>query len=226
MKVQDADIILWNGLDLELWFRRFFRSLKGVPEFTVSKGVQPIKITKGPYKGKPNPHAWMSLKDTKIYIDNIVVALSFVDKTYQNYYLKRARNYKKKLDREIKPLIDSLKVLPSNRQWLVTSEGAFSYLTRDIGFKEVYLWPINSDQQGSIKQVLAVIETVKKNNIPVVFSESTVSPDLALQVASETDAVYGGVLYVDSLSSIDGPVPSFIKLLKKTYSAIAQSLSL
>ena len=67
--------------------------------------------------------------------------------------------------------------------WLVTSEGAFSYLARDYKMREAYLWPINADQQGTPQQVRHVIELVRKNGIPVVFSESTVSDRAAKQVA-------------------------------------------
>ena len=112
--------------------------------------------------------------------------------------------------------------VPENKRWLVTSEGAFGYLTKDYGFKEVYLWPINAEQQGTPKQVRKVIDAVRKNNIPVVFSESTISPKPMKQVAKETGAKYGGVLYVDSLSNKDGPVPTYVDLLNVTVSTIVK----
>ena len=71
--------------------------------------------------------------------------------------------------------------------------------TRDYGLREAYLWPINADEQGTPKQVRKVIDLVRENKIPVVFSESTISDRAAKQVARETGARYGGVLYVDSL---------------------------
>jgi manganese/iron transport system substrate-binding protein len=104
----------------------------------------------------------------------------------------------------------------------VSSEGAFSYLTRDYGMKEAYLWPINADEQGTPKQVRKVIDLVRKNKIPVLFSESTISDRAAKQVARETGARYGGVLYVDSLSAAGGPVPTFLDLLQVTVETIAK----
>jgi uncharacterized periplasmic iron-binding protein HI_0362 len=121
-----------------------------------------------------------------------------------------------------KPLREKLAQVPENKRWLVTSEGAFGYLTKDYGFKEVYLWPINAEQQGTPKQVRKVIDAVRKNNIPVVFSESTISPKPMKQVAKETGAKYGGVLYVDSLSNKDGPVPTYVDLLNVTVSTIVK----
>ena len=119
----------------------------------------------------------------------------------------------------------ALDAIPQERRWLVTSEGAFSYLARDFGLKELYLWPINADGQGKPQQVRKVIDAVKADKIPVVFSESTVSPDPAQQVARETGARYGGVLYVDSLSEADGPVPTYLDLMRVTTETIAKGLA-
>ena len=169
VKAQSADLVLWNGLNLERWFEKFFQNVKDKPAVVVTEGIEPMSINE--------------------------------------------------LD---KPLREKLAQVPEAQRWLVTSEGAFSYLTRDYGFKEAYLWPINAEQQGTPQQVRKVIETVKANNIPVVFSESTISPKPAKQVAKETGAKYGGVLYVDSLSNKKGPVPTYIDLLNTTVSTIAK----
>jgi manganese/iron transport system substrate-binding protein len=104
--------------------------------------------------------------------------------------------------------------IPADQRWLVSSEGAFSYLTKNYGMREVYLWPVNADEQGTPQQVRKVIDTVRSNRIPVVFSESTISDKAALQVAKETGARYGGVLYVDSLTTDRGPAPTYLKLLE------------
>jgi manganese/iron transport system substrate-binding protein len=114
--------------------------------------------------------------------------------------------------------------IPEENRWLVTCEGAFSYLARDFGLKELYLWPMNADQVGTPQQVRKVIDGVRDNAIPVVFCESTVNTDPAKQVARETGALFGGVLYVDSLSGPDGPVPSYLDLLRIDAETIADAL--
>ena len=98
------------------------------------------------------------------------------------------------------PLRQRLAAVPPAKRWLVTSEGAFSYLARDYGFRELYLWPINADAIGTPRQIRRVIDEMRQQKIEVIFSESTVSDRPARQVAKETGARYGGVLYVDSLS--------------------------
>ena len=222
VKAQSADLVLWNGLNLERWFEKFFQNVKDKPAVVVTDGIEPISIHEGPYTGNPNPHAWMSPSNALIYIENIKNALVKYDPQNKETYEKNAALYAQKIKELDKPLREKLAQVPEAQRWLVTSEGAFSYLTRDYGFKEAYLWPINAEQQGTPQQVRKVIETVTVNNIPVVFSESTISPQPAKQVAKETGAKYGGVLYVDSLSNKKGPVPTYVDLLNTTVSTIAK----
>ena len=222
VKAQSADLVLWNGLNLERWFEKFFQNVKDKPAVVVTEGIEPMSINEGPYTGNPNPHAWMSPSNALIYIENIKNALVKYDPQNKETYEKNAALYAQKIKELDKPLREKLAQVPEAQRWLVTSEGAFSYLTRDYGFKEAYLWPINAEQQGTPQQARKVIETVKANNIPVVFSESTISPKPAKQVAKETGAKYGGVLYVDSLSNKKGPVPTYVDLLNTTVSTIAK----
>lgn len=225
LRAQDADLILWNGMNLERWFERFLQDVPGAKSVIVTEGIEPLSIYEGPYDGKPNPHAWMSTGNALIYIRNIEKALAEADPKNAAVYKKNADAYAARIEELRAQLQQSLAAIPAAQRYLVTSEGAFSYLARDFNLQEVYLWPINADQQGTPQQIRTVIDTVRANNIPVVFSESTVSPRPAQQVAEETNTFYGGVLYVDSLSDIDGPVPSYIDLLKVTTETIAQGFA-
>jgi manganese/iron transport system substrate-binding protein len=225
LRAHDADLVIWNGLNLERWFEKFFRNLSDVPSVVVSEGVEPMGIAEGPYTGKPNPHAWMSPQAALIYVENIRKALAEHDQANAETYARNAAAYSEKIKAAVEPIRATLNTIPEERRWLVTSEGAFSYLARDFKLKELYLWPINADQQGTPKQVRKVIDAVRANKIPVVFSESTVSADPAKQVARETGAKYGGVLYVDSLSDESGPVPTYIDLLRVTAETIAKGLT-
>lgn len=222
VRAQDARLILWNGMNLERWFERFMKDVKGAKSIVVSEGVEPISIYEGPYNGKPNPHAWMSTANALIYVENIRKAFAENDPDNAETYNRNARAYAeriKALDAELKK---ALADIPSAQRYLVTSEGAFSYLAKDLDMREIYLWPINADQQGTPQQVRHVIDKVRENGIPVVFSESTVSAKPARQVAKESGAIYGGVLYVDSLTEDDGPVPTYLDLLKVTAGTIAE----
>ena len=225
IRAQDADLILWNGLNLELWFEQFFLNLKDVPSVTLTDGVVPMSISGGDYNGKPNPHAWMSTTSAMIYVDNIRDAFVKYDPENAAIYTANAETYKNEIAAVIKPLEVDILAVPEGQRWLVSCEGAFSYLIRDFQMQELYLWPINADQQGTPQQVRKVIDGVRANKIPAVFCESTVSQSPAQQVARETDAIYGGMLYVDSLTEADGAVPTYIDLLRTTVETIATGLS-
>ncbi len=224
VRTDKADLVLWNGLGLELWFEKFLEQLGDVPSVVVSDGVDPIDIHQGPYTGKPNPHAWMSPSDALIYVDNITAAMANADPANAKIYEANAGAYKKSIEQLIAPLREKINDIPEKHRWLVSSEGAFSYLARDLGLKELYLWPINADQQGTPSQVRKVIDTVNNEAIRTVFSESTISPKPAEQVARETGAHYGGVLYVDSLSESDGAVPTYLDLIRTTTETVVTGL--
>ena len=188
VRAQAADLVLWNGFNLERWFERFFENVKEVPAVTVTENIEPMGISEGPYSGRPNPHAWMSSNNALIYVENIRKALVKYDPANADAYNKNAAAYSAQIKALDEPLRKRLAAIPENQRWLVSSEGAFSYLTRDYQMQEAYLWPINADEQGTPKQVRKVIDLVRKNKIPVVFSESTISDRAAKQVARETGA--------------------------------------
>lgn len=225
IRAQNADLILWNGLNLERWFEQFFGNLTDVPSATLTDGIVPVGISEGEYSGKPNPHAWMSLYNAIIYVDNIRDAMSEHDPENAAIYAANAEAYKAEITAAIAPLRAAVLAVPEQQRWLASCEGAFSYLTRDFQLKEVYLWPINADAQGTPQQVRRMIDAVRANSIPAVFCESTVSQDPAEQVARETGVHYGGVLYVDSLTEADGPVPTYIDLLRVTSQTIVDELA-
>ncbi|WP_226935431.1 metal ABC transporter substrate-binding protein [Pseudogemmobacter faecipullorum] len=224
VRAQGADLILWNGMNLELWFERFLTNLGDVPSVTVTDGVDPIPIASGSYQGKPNPHAWMGLENAQIYVDNIARAFVAADPANAETYLANAESYKARLRAGLEPLKAEIAAIPEAQRWLVSCEGAFPYLARDLGLRELYLWPMNADQMGTPQQIRTVIDGVREHAIPAVFCESTVNNAPAEQIARETGAAYGGMLYVDSLSEPDGPVPTYLDLLQVTTATIAKGL--
>ena len=225
VRASDADLVLWNGLNLELWFEQFVANLGDMPSVTLTEGIDPIPISTGSYQGKPNPHAWMGLDNALVYIDNIAAAFAEHDPGNAATYAANAEAYKAELRATIEPLRDRIAEIPEERRWLATCEGAFSYLARDFAMQELYLWPMNADQVGTPQQVRRVIDGIREHDIPVVFCESTVNTAPAEQVARETGARYGGVLYVDSLSDADGPVPTYLDLLRVTAQTVADGLA-
>ena len=221
----DADLILWNGLNLERWFEQFLANLGDVPSATLTEGIAPIPIAEGAYEGLANPHAWMGLDNALVYVGNIEAALAQADPANAETYAANAEAYRDRIVATLEPLRARVADIPEGQRWLVSCEGAFSYLAADLGLRELYLWPINADQTGTPQQVRAVIDAVRANDIPAVFCESTVNQAPAEQVARETGAAYGGMLYVDSLSTEDGPVPTYLDLLAVTTGTVLDGLT-
>lgn len=223
-KAADADLILDNGLNLELWFAQFVETVD-VPHVVVSEGVEVMDITEDAYAGKPNPHAWMSPLNVQIYVDNMVDAFSRLDPAHSDDFAANGEEYKAQLQEVHDELVAELSTLPENERALVSCEGAFSYLTRDAGLTEAFIWPVNAEQQATPQQIAATIRFVEDNDVPAVFCESTVSDRAMQQVVEATDAVYGGILYVDSLSAADGPVPTYLDLIRHDAEAIVAGLT-
>ena len=224
VKAQDADLILYNGMNLERWLERFLGSVKDVPSVVLTEGIEPIPIAEGPYTDKPNPHVWMSPRNALVYVENIRQAFVELDPENADTYNDNAAAYSERLKAIDERLQADLARVPEKQRTLVSCEGAFSYLARDYNLEEIYIWPINAEQQFTPKQVQKVIEKVKANDVPTIFCESTVSNEGQKQVAKTTGARFGGNLYVDSLSTEDGPVPTFIDLLEYDARTITNGL--
>ena len=211
-------------MNLERWFEQFLGNVQDVPSVILTEGIEPIAIAEGPYTDKPNPHAWMSPQNALIYIENIRQAFIELDPDNEETYNANAAAYSEQLQAIDAELQANLAQVPEDQRYLVSCEGAFSYLASDYDLKEVYLWPINAEQQSTPKQIQGVIDAVNANDIATVFCESTVSDEGQQQVARATGATFGGNLYVDSLSTADGPVPTFLDLLDYDVQVISEGL--
>jgi len=218
-----ADLILDNGLGLEAWFARFVDDL-AVPHVVVSAGVETLPIAEDAYAGLDNPHAWMSPLNVQRYADNIAAALADLDPARAEAYLTNAASYREQLQRVHDELIRDLAPVPEEQRVLVTCEGAFSYLARDAGLEEHYIWPVNAEQQATPQQIARTIDTVRERGVRAVFCESTVSDAPMQRVVEATAAEFGGVLYVDSLSEPGGAVPTYLDLIRHAAQTIATGL--
>ena len=223
-RASEADLILDNGLNLEAWFAQFVESLD-VPHVVVSEGVEVLPIAEGAAEGHANPHAWMSALNVQRYVDNMVAAFSELDPEHADAYATNGAAYQGELQAVHDELLAELASLPPNERALVTCEGAFSYLARDAGLTEQYLWAVNAEQQATPQQIARTIEFVDEQGVPAVFCESTVSDEAMQQVVEATDAAFGGTLYVDSLSEPAGPVPTYLDLLRHDVEVITAGLT-
>ena len=224
VRASGADLVLENGLNLEAWFAQFVESAE-VPHVVVSDGIRVIDIAGDAYAGKPNPHAWMSPLNAALYVATMAEAFSELAPEHAADFASNAAGYTAELLAVQAELEAALSTLPANQRALVTCEGAFSYLARDAGLTERYIWPVNAEQQATPRQIADTIEFVRDNEVPAVFCESTVSDRAMQQVVDATDAVFGGILYVDSLSEPDGPVATYLDLIRYDTAVIIAGLT-
>ena len=223
IRASSATIFIENGFGFELWSEKFVSNLK-VKRINISDNLDPIFIAEDLYEGKPNPHAWISPKRGMIYVDIIVKALSELEPSKRKFFEKNGKIYKDKIEKIDKDFSLFLNNLDKEKRYLVSCEGAFSYLTSDYGLKEVYLWPVNAESQITPKRMERTISIVKNKQIPTVFCESTVSNESQMVVVKETGTKFGGNLYVDSLSNDNGPASSYLEMLTHNLNLIEKGL--
>ena len=224
-QASSADLIVENGLGLELWARKFTANAGDIPTLTLSEGMEPLLIDEDAYAGKPNPHAWMSPQRTMIYVDQLEQAFSKLDPAGTEQFKANAVAYKSSLQVLDQELRSALETIPAERRVLVSCEGAFTYLASDYGLEEAYLWPVNAESQVTPRRMARLIQTVRDRKIPAVFCESTVSDRAQKQVAAESGARFGGTFYVDSLSKADGPAPTLLKLQRHNVALLINGLA-
>ncbi len=222
IKGSNAILFIDNGFGFELWAEKFISNLD-VKRVTISDNLEPIFISEDSYKGKPNPHAWISPKRGVIYINTLVKVLSNLSPDDADIFKRNGENYKRDLLEIDEDFSLFLNTIEKKKKYLVSCEGAFSYLANDYGLKEAYLWPVNAESQITPKRMSRVINLVIDNDIPAVFCESTVSNESQLTVARETGAIFGGNFYVDSLSASDGPASSYLELLNHNLNLIKKA---
>ena len=223
-KAADADLVVENGLGLELWANRFLRAAGNVPRLTLSEGMTPLLIEGDAYAGKPNPHAWMSPQRAMGYVDGLVAGFSQIDPEGAANYRRNGAQYKQQLQELDQELRTTLSELPPQQRLLVSCEGAFSYLAHDYGLEEAYLWPVNAESQVTPRRMAQLITKVKQRQVPAIFCESTVSAKAQREVAKASGARFGGTFYVDSLSGSDGPAASLLDLQRHNVNLIRRGL--
>lgn len=224
IKASKAFVFIDNGFGFELWAEKFVSNLQ-IKRVTISNRLEPIFINEDFYKGKPNPHAWISPKRGMIYVDVIVDSLSELKPSEAESFKNNGQIYKNKIAKIDKDFSLFINNLEKNNRYLVTCEGAFSYLTNDYGLKEAYLWPVNAESQITPKRMARTISLVKNKNIPSVFCESTVSNESQMVVARATGAKFGGDLFVDSISQDNKSANTYLKMLQHNLTLIKKGLN-
>ena len=230
-KTSDADLVFYNGLNLEAgnaWFDKLLgtagKAGADAPVFRISAGVAPQHLTSSGQAGAEDPHAWLDARNGMQYARNAQAALSRIDPANAATYQANAAAYIGQLQKLHSKALADFAQIPVERRYLVTSEGAFKYFCAAYGFEAGYIWEINAENQGTPQQVIALLGQLKQRRVPALFVETSVDPRSMQMVARESGIAIAGTLFTDSLGLPGTPGDSYIGMLAANVETILASL--
>jgi zinc/manganese transport system substrate-binding protein len=219
-----ARLILVNGLGLEGWIDRLIRASGAkAPVVVTTNGIIAQQMREEGRIG-PDPHAWQSIANAKIYVANIRDALIAVDPDGAPVYLANADDYLGKLDTLDKQVSAEIAAIPPGRRQIITTHDAFGYFGTAYGFRFIAPEGISTETEASARDVAKIIRQIKAQKIPAVFLENVTDPRLVQTIAAESGAKIGGTLYSDALSAPDGPAGTYIEMMHNNIRELAAAL--
>jgi zinc/manganese transport system substrate-binding protein len=231
--VWDAKLIISNGLKFEGWMKRLVQSSQSKATLVeASSGIKGRKAKKEAHShghshdhGSVDPHAWQAVDHVKIYVVNIRDALIKADEPGKSVYEANAARYLSELDvldRDIKMAVAKI---PEDKRKIISSHDAFGYFQDAYGLQFIAPRGISTETEASAKDVARIIQQIKREKITAVFLEKISDPRLIQQIAAESGAKIGGILFSDSLSAADGPAPSYILMMRHNIKTISEALT-
>lgn len=230
-KSTDADVIFYNGLNLETggngWFLKLMQTSKKKENedyFVVSKNVEPMYLTSEGQESEQDPHAWLSLKNGITYVNNIKDILVEKDVKHKEDYEKNAKAYTEKLEALHNENTSRFADIPKDKNLLVTSEGAFKYFSKAYGVNAAYIWEINTENQGTPDQMSQIIGKIKQTKVPNLFVEQSVDARSMETVSRETGIPIYDTIFTDSLAKKGEPGDTYYDMLKWNLDTIHEGL--
>jgi len=228
-KLLDASVLVVNGLGLEGWMSRLEKSsgFKGkvVTATTGIKTRQMEEEEKGKTRKITDPHAWQSLANGKVYVQNIRDGLIAADPAGKETYETNAKKYLADIDDLDKEVRASIAKLPPARRKIITTHDAFGYFGATYGMAFIAPEGVSTESEASAKDVAKIIRQIKAEKIPAVFLENVTDHRLLDQIARETGAKLGGTLYSDALSDAKGPASTYLDMFRHNIATLAAALS-
>lgn len=230
-KVQDADAIFYNGLNLEAgngWFENLLKTAgksgEEAPVYALTEGISPIYLESKGLEGQPDPHAWLDLQNGIRYVENVRDALIEVDPEGQEYYEERARAYIQEIEQLHQEIIREVAQIPEEQRLIVTSEGAFKYFGQAYGFETAYIWEINSENQGTPEQIQSIVSRVRQSQVPALFVETSVDRRSMETVSRETGVPIAGEVFTDSLAPRGEAGDTYLEMMRHNAQTFLQGL--
>lgn len=227
----DADIVFYNGLNLETgngWFDKLMETtgkVQGEDYFVVSEGVQPKYLTTEGQEGEEDPHAWLNIENGILYSQNMARVMSEKDPENAALYQENCDRYVATLSELHEEAKTAFEDIPEEKKLLVTSEGAFKYFCDAYNMTAAFIWEINTESQGTPEQMTRIIDIIHETEVPVLFVETSIDARSMEQVSAETGLPIFEKIFTDSLSDEGGDGDTYYNMMKWNITKIHEGLS-
>ena len=212
--VAGADIFFVNGLGFEGWMDRFVQSTGYSGQLVVaSDGVATHEMDEDG-ETVTDPHAWQSLSNGVLYVQNIAKGLCAADAAGCATYTANADAYAAELTTLDATVREQLEAVPPEQRKVITTHDAFGYFAEAYGVTFLAPEGISTDAEPSAADVAKLITQIKSEGVRALFVENMSDPRLVQQIADETGVTLGGELYADALSLPDGPAPTYLDMFR------------
>jgi zinc/manganese transport system substrate-binding protein len=220
-RIADARVVIVNGLGLEGWMPRLVQSSGSKAAIvTATDGIAPLKLG-----AAADPHAWQSVVNAKIYVANILKALSAVSPGDSERFRSNADRYLGELDALDREVRTQVAQIPPARRKVISTHRAFGYFAAAYGVEFVAPVGVSTESEPSARDIADIITQVRAAKIPAIFLENISDDRLIRRIAAETGARIGGTLYADSLTGEKGGAPTYIDMVRHNIKALTNALA-
>ena len=230
-KLSSADVIFYNGLNLEGKMGDLFvRMARTKPTVAVSEAIPEEKLREPPeFEGHFDPHVWFDVSLWKLTIDPIEKTLSEIDPGSAGLYKANAERYRKELDDLHVWAKGQIAAIPEPQRVLVTAHDAFGYFGDQYGMTVVGLQGISTESEAGVKDVQDLAELIASRNVKSIFVESSVPRRNieAVQAAVKAkgkDVTIGGELFSDAMGEPGTPEGTYVGMIRHNVDIIVKAL--
>nr|WP_096152850.1 MULTISPECIES: zinc ABC transporter substrate-binding protein [Bacillus] len=230
-KLNDADIIFYNGLRLEGRMGEVLGQMsKDKPVIAVAETIPTnLLLEDEEEEGEPDPHIWFDISLWIYAVDAVTTSLIELDKENASFYENNASQYKAELEKLHDFAIEQIATIPKESRVLVTAHDAFQYFGKAYDIEVMGLQGLSTDSEYGLRDVQELIDVITSRNIKAVFVESSISDDSITAVVEGAkrrghDVVIGGELYSDAMGEAGTKEGTYKGMFEHNIKTIVDSL--
>ena len=219
-EVSRARVVVENGLGLDGWLDAVVANAGGDPARVVA--TDGTDVLPGDEGGSSDPHVWLDPLNAEAMVRNIAAGLSAADPEGAPIYRANAHRYVDEIAAMDRALTTRIAAVPTPARKIVTDHDAFGYFAKHYGIEVVgtVIPSLSTAAEPAAKDLVALAETIRRENVRTVFPESSVDPRLERALADEAGAALGDPLFADSLGAADGAAGTYLGMMRSNMDAI------